>query len=271
MAGYAAHNGGRFVAGRGGGRHPTRVIDSWEMIFVERGRLAMTVGGAGHDLGPGEGLFIAPGVRHGGARDYPRDLSFFWVHFLPVGRAGAAALRRRAGRFAAADPARLADYCRLFLAAQEQTPRDQTALDLVLQLILHESAKAPGAGAAGGAGAKEKGAPSPAAVRAGQIIALRFREPLSTAAIAAELHCNPDYLGRACHRYFGMSLTDKLNQVRLKHAAAMLTASGRFVEEIAYEVGFRDLAYFRRRFRREFAMTPGAYRRVRAGGHLNTE
>ncbi|MBP5233533.1 MAG: cupin domain-containing protein, partial [Planctomycetes bacterium] len=70
MAGYAAHNGGRFVAGRGGGRHPTRVIDSWEMIFVERGRLAMTVGGAGHDLGPGEGLFIAPGVRHGGARDY---------------------------------------------------------------------------------------------------------------------------------------------------------------------------------------------------------
>ena len=80
MASVAALNGGLFVS-RGKGTHPTRVIDSHELIFVRSGILELFEEERRFRLGPGEALVLWPGRRHGGAAPYPPDLSFFWIHF----------------------------------------------------------------------------------------------------------------------------------------------------------------------------------------------
>jgi hypothetical protein len=83
-----ACNAGLFVS-RGKGAHVDRVIDSYELIYVRRGALAMQENAREFFLERGQTLLLWPGRRHKGIRPYPPDLSFYWIHFkLPPARRG---------------------------------------------------------------------------------------------------------------------------------------------------------------------------------------
>ena len=58
----------------------------------------------------------------------------------------------------------------------------------------------------------------------------------------------------------GMSLGKFRNERRLQVAAHLLAHSHRRVSEIAYQVGFSDLAYFDKAFRKRFGLSPTRYR-----------
>ena len=103
------------------------------------------------------------------------------------------------------------------------------------------------------------------------LIRLRFEEEISTATLARELGCHPDYLGRLYRERFGCTVIDAINDARIECARKLLVNSHLSVKEIAFESGYNDPVYFRRQFFRRTAMTPGEYRRCRSGGHINTE
>ncbi len=63
-----------------------------------------------------------------------------------------------------------------------------------------------------------------------------------------------------------LALTDKtpsefIRLIRLKRAADLLERSQKFVNEIAFEVGFNDPKYFRKYFKDEFGLTPNDYKK----------
>lgn len=66
-------------------------------------------------------------------------------------------------------------------------------------------------------------------------------------------------------RYFkdtmGTSFIDYLREYRLTMAARLLLASDASILSIAEEVGFDNLSYFNRAFKKEYQMTPSQYRR----------
>lgn len=74
------YNAGIFVSS-GKGIHPTRKIDSCEIIFNVSGSLGMFEENQKFDLLPNETLFLEAGKKHGGTRPYPDNLSFYWIHF----------------------------------------------------------------------------------------------------------------------------------------------------------------------------------------------
>jgi AraC-like DNA-binding protein len=106
--------------------------------------------------------------------------------------------------------------------------------------------------------------------RANNLIRTRYHEPLSTALIARELHCNPDYLGRTFGRVYGRTLTEAIHQYRLKQARRLLLEDQGTVAQIAQACGFNDPGYFRRLFKRAEGVTPYAFRRLYAHLHVNT-
>lgn len=64
-----------------------------------------------------------------------------------------------------------------------------------------------------------------------------------------------------------LALTDKtpsefIRLIRLKRAVHLLEKSQKFVNEIAFEVGFNDPKYFRKYFREEFGLTPNEYKKA---------
>ena len=257
-----ALNAGLFVS-RGVGMHPERVIDSHELIFVQRGALGMREDDRQFTLGPGQTLLLWPGRRHGGTVPYPPDLSFYWVHFtLEPGRGGfsaripqTATLRR---------PERMVELFRRFLDDQESGwLAPQSGACLIVQMLLETSRNFNDIPAVG---------PSclSLASRAEAYIRTNFGRSISASGIARALRCNPDYLGRVFRAAYGRTLTGRLHRCRVNRARALLMESGASAKEIAAQCGFSDAVYFRRIFRRECGMSPAVFRRLYARVRVNT-
>lgn len=66
----------------------------------------------------------------------------------------------------------------------------------------------------------------------------------------------------------GFAPLEYVQSLRLEAASEMLERTDEPVEEIAYRVGYEDLTFFRRLFRRQKGVTPAAYRRQFRAVHL---
>src|SRR5262249_23648607 len=84
------------------------------------------------------------------------------------------------------------------------------------------------------------------------------RRDLSVASVAASLNVTPRYVQRLFEAD-GTTFTEFLTGQRLARAHRMLcepSVNQAAISTIAYDVGFGDLSYFNRRFRRQYGQTP---------------
>lgn len=266
-----ASNGGFFVS-RGEGKHPARVINSFELIFVHSGVLRLQEDETHFTVRAGETLLLWPGRTHRGLETYPGNLSFYWLHFsltlegsrpIGVNELDVPQLNR------VNRPDHLTSLFRRFLDDQETLRLESPSADLLVLLILFEvsgsyTSESPTQSA-------PENAASRLADRAHALIHTQFHTPLSTRRLAHKLYSNPDYLGRVFRRHYGSTLTEALHKRRLKHARKLLLESDRTVDTVALDCGFSDTGYFRRVFKRSEGLTPYAFRKLYSKVHINTE
>jgi AraC-like DNA-binding protein len=81
---------------------------------------------------------------------------------------------------------------------------------------------------------------------------------LTDAATAAYL--SPNYLAHLLKKETGRTFTDLVTERRMELAKELLSTSHLRVREVAHQCGFSDEAYFNRRFRQMFEMTPRQFR-----------
>lgn len=95
-------------------------------------------------------------------------------------------------------------------------------------------------------------------------ILARLHENLAIGGVACRQRLSPRYVGML-FASDGTSFSEFVREERLKRARRMLLGS-RFdhlrISEIAYSVGFNDLSYFNRSFRRRFGCSPGEMREL---------
>lgn len=90
------------------------------------------------------------------------------------------------------------------------------------------------------------------------IAANSHRHELSVAALAAHLNVTPRYVQRLFETD-GTTFSEFVLALRLARAHRLLCeprVNAAAISAIAYDVGFGDLSYFNRRFRRQYGMTP---------------
>jgi AraC-like DNA-binding protein len=251
-------NGGLFVSA-GRGSHPERVIDSYELIFVRKGALAIAESSRRFDVSAGQTLLLWPGRRHGGVTPYGRATSFYWVHFrVPNRRASAQLTVPQHTRVAR--PARLTELFHRFLDDQESGRLGALDAAGLVLLMLCEVARAESA---------ETTQSSALAGRVEEHVSRHLAQPLSTSRIARALRVNPDYLNRVFRRLRGATITEHIHQRRLHDAELMLRESTDSVLEIASACGFASTSYFRRVFARHHGVSPSSYRNLYARTHVN--
>jgi AraC-like DNA-binding protein len=165
----------------------------------------------------------------------------------------------------------LVGYVRMLDA--EETIDDPETRHLVTTHVQDLAALTLGGISDGRALAEQRG------VRAGRLaavkadIAANLASPgLSVASVATRQDLSPRYI----HMLFeaeGVTFSEYVVARRLAHAKKLLVDprfAGRMIGAIALEVGFGDLSYFNRTFRRHFGMTPSEMREaaLRANGIL---
>lgn len=100
---------------------------------------------------------------------------------------------------------------------------------------------------------------SPIVKQAVDYIQLNLENPLTLNEIAATLHVNPTYLSRKFREDTNMNIIEYINHKRIEEAKLYLHRGNKSVTEIAFLVGFNDVNYFSRVFKKITSVTPSQY------------
>ncbi len=90
----------------------------------------------------------------------------------------------------------------------------------------------------------------------------RHGEHLLVSDVADAVGVHPVHLARAFRLHYGTPVGTYLRSLRLAWAAARLTDSDDGIAQIALQAGFFDQSHFSRAFKRQFRLTPLAYRKA---------
>jgi AraC family transcriptional regulator, transcriptional activator of pobA len=100
----------------------------------------------------------------------------------------------------------------------------------------------------------------PLALRLRHLVDLHFRDNWKIERFARELRSTQHLIDKAAHAGFGVPTKQLLTQRRMLEARRLLQFTIRPVEDIAYELGFKDPAYFNREFKKSTGDAPGVWR-----------
>lgn len=98
------------------------------------------------------------------------------------------------------------------------------------------------------------------------LLARHFREPLTLADVARQVHTSPFHLCRLFRRETGVSLHVYRTQLRLRAGLARLAEGAVDLTELALTLGFAHHSHFTNAFRRSFGFPPTMARRILSGG-----
>jgi len=79
--------------------------------------------------------------------------------------------------------------------------------------------------------------------------------------LAKAFSFNPNYLGNMLKERTGQTFVELVQMQRMIRAAAMLRKTGKTIDEISCKVGYENLGYFYRTFKKHFGVTPNRYRK----------
>jgi AraC-like DNA-binding protein len=88
-----------------------------------------------------------------------------------------------------------------------------------------------------------------------------YHEPLSLDTLAAETGFSTSYLSRYFKEKTGMCLFEYINRLRVKRACFLLKHTDKKIIEIAYDVGYNNVSFFNRYFKKTMGTSPVEYRK----------
>lgn len=93
------------------------------------------------------------------------------------------------------------------------------------------------------------------------VINTSFARPDAMQKITNELSFNQAYLCKKFKSVFNVTLTDYINDLRIKHAAYLLQTTDYTQQKICESIGFESVSYFNKLFKRKYGITPATFKR----------
>ena len=245
--------------------------DEAELTLIQEGSCTYQIQLERFEVKAGDLVFIPPALLHGirAGSAMTSDTYVFHMHFLGSDSRDICAARYLLplGKqelvppyvISPAHPAyqdALALYLRIAAAWREQPPGYELLLrarllELVAVLLPHcrESTQL----------SRLNSEHSQKIKTALEYIAAHYSEDIAIADVAAACYFSEYHFMRFFKRCTGVSCGEHIKQLRLEMAAERFAAGERDILEVALSVGFHNLSYFYRAFRKKYGMTPKAF------------
>lgn len=101
---------------------------------------------------------------------------------------------------------------------------------------------------------------SPHVLESIEIIQNEYKEELSLKILSERLYLNSVYLGQVIKRETGLTFSELLNEKRVSCAQKLLISTKKGIEEICYDVGYTNVGYFYKTFKKICGYSPRSYR-----------
>ena len=79
---------------------------------------------------------------------------------------------------------------------------------------------------------------------------------------AAQLHVTPNHLNKSVKSTLDKSASALINEMLILEAKVLMQNNNTSISEVAFEIGFEDVSYFGRFFRKHTGSTPTEYRKI---------
>lgn len=237
---------GRSLAHRS---HRDRVLDCWVLGFLTAGRLALAVGTDQTVLRPGDYYLLPPGIRHYGLEPDRHDVA--WIEFAAGGGASqaAGALPSFGPGIEGVDP--LAVHSLLHeehLLGRLSQHAAAAQISAWLHLLALSAARRHH---------RDQDPQRALAARIMRFLQRQVELPLTRADLQRTFHFSPTHLNRAFRAQYGTSILQYFAILRMRYARELL-AEGITIKAVAERLGFKDLSYFHRTYKRCLGHTPGS-------------
>lgn len=77
---------------------------------------------------------------------------------------------------------------------------------------------------------------------------------------AEKYHTSPSYIARMFKKYYGVSFITYVNNLRIDKSVVLLKNTDMSIKEIAYKVGYNNLNYFYKVFKKTIGVTPNIFK-----------
>jgi len=87
-----------------------------------------------------------------------------------------------------------------------------------------------------------------------------YAETMTLKSLGQTYHIHPNYLGQLFHKQTGDTFADYINKYRIGKAKEMLLESPLKINEIARQVGYWEIGYFYKQFKKHVGIVPSEYK-----------
>lgn len=96
-----------------------------------------------------------------------------------------------------------------------------------------------------------------------EYVKMHLSENVKRDDIAGALYFNPTYFSHIFKQRTGISLTQFVNQFRIREAKKLLDTTDLSVGNVAMDTGYYNFSYFSKQFKEMYCVTPREYRKNR--------
>lgn len=88
-----------------------------------------------------------------------------------------------------------------------------------------------------------------------------YQKELSIEEIALQCNFSEYHFMRFFKKYIGMTCIEYINNYRLEIASSLLSSTDKSILDISFEVGFNNVSYFNKLFKKKYSITPKDFRK----------
>ncbi len=231
--------------------HPERIIDSFEIIFVNKGCVYINENDTEYEIGENQFIILEPGKRHFGYKHSITD--FYWLHFRT--NLNIPCKEYKGNEFYDIK------YLLKKLLHMSKTPSyNKNSLDTVAFAIFNEIS----ATLIGGEG-------NALANKISEYIRININKNITVKSISQHFQYNRDYIGKLFKNAFGIGIKEYIASEKIKIAKDMLLTTNLSVKEIASKLNFENENLFVKFFVYHEKLSPSKFRNKYFNIHMNNE
>ena len=97
------------------------------------------------------------------------------------------------------------------------------------------------------------------AINAVKLIKETFFTDITLSSVANTLSVSPQYLSSVFKHNLGIGFSEYLTDIRLRHAAILLTSGQNNISQICEICGYKNMSHFIRSFKKKYGISPSQY------------